>query len=1838
ISGLRKDTETRRKQALGYYGTDTSEAAPGDQGRLSVSSVELVNHEVLELKWNFKSTQEDATGLSDYDISLFENREEAVYPRAKISIKSGSGDAGTGGQITQRNPETGNTVKAQVTFYDVSSGSQIGEPVDLNFDCYMEYDDTTGITSGHLILDAVDLELTNQTMASLGITEKNAEETVVRKTSDALLAELYGKTVEEDAAGTAGTEGMELLKKSYSIRRLGLDCETDIYATIKASNPSYRESREKTSNTENPYFDSISSEENSVPGQTPSVSDEVHIANARHLWNAAFEEEAQAVASGTEDPQTEVSRTMQYVQTDDLAWYTADTAAEGTAQENAGLLNGGYTYYEEESSGNHIPKSIAADADTGDASLAFHGFEILHSETIYDGSYNGKNKTITGLIFHKDSLPSPEDPTSDVSMLGMIRNNEGVVQNLTLKDTLVYGASKQEQNQEGGTGTEGTGTGTEKTGTGSEVYQSGIDYVGAVCGKLSGGQLIKCKVTGGTVLGRMYVGGLAGGIDLSVPPVSGNGTRGELSKAAVSEGSNEAKVSGWAYVGGIAGGIQELTDPDTNLYVAAIAENNFSYNVIEKSTNLGPARGLEFSPEGITGTEAGDVPDSSSCIGGIIGLSQYMKLTECISSPKPTEAEQTAIDNLKGTEEDAQIFSLYGNFVGGIAGYSCNLTEIDRCSTGEGYVTGQNFVGGIVGYHDGKANGTFKTLQGGSSGNQASVIGENFVGGISGANADLNSDDNRLYNELTYSGDWIDTLAADAVAGQDTANSPTILNWSNSGVVVASGKYAGGIAGFNTGVLRACTCEVNTANTSLTNQYRRIASAQGGGASQYVGGLAGYNNGIIDYRTGASDTGIGRVVSVVTGGDFVGGIAGYNDVKGSWSNYVLDGGYIEGTNFVGGIAGVNYSEAVFSASAMLTSNPNEITGNYYVGGVMGANFAVVDKEASLQLGCTVNNFLGEINQNTRTADDSGVDGAFTGGFIGANMLLQKTETVGSGEGKQTAEAFSGTLSQTILDTLNDEKTSLDQKTEKLTALMNEKQISEGFTSYNATDKMMQIAGTEDAWLSSHLKGITGGVYVGGIMGFNSSQTRLELAYIENQTRVEAVKTIIDEDRWKLYDQDTANMETAAAEAGTLTAYQVNYGYSFAGGIIGLVSAHTIVDHCGNVQQGSVVTKGTYRGNIAEINENIISNCVTGSIGILGVSYTGGIAGINGKVVTTSDNGVEETKYARIQGCTVDGIIRGASYIGGIAAKNYGTIEEYSVDTEQKTPNTFSGTVSGTGNDIGGIAGKNYEGASIKNVKITSSAVVGVAGTRVGGVIGENQSKISNITDISSETGAVISGTADVGGIIGYQMQTANQDLRSAISSVLLLDASAGAQLENRATVTATRGNAGGIVGTADSVLNLENCWNYGKVEAQLSGNAGGITAELLAENSVINNSINLADVISRNGKAGGIAAVNNGSISDCQVGDSSQSLISVTAQTNTGGFCAENNGTIEYGILQNITVSSSAQSGISYTGGFAGINNGTIEDCSTSDGRTAGPAEVTVRMQSDGSAIGGIAGINYGTIGKVTLDTDGKDVTENTDIYGITLDVYGHQGNTGGIAGINEARAFIQHVNFTMDSAVNFLGGAGIGYGGIAGTNGGTIQDCISKAKMSLVGDANAIPSMGGIAGINREDAVIQRVQIRAGTNLKCTMGYSYLGGIAGMNLGEISDSDNSVDALSPNDQVVDFSADYYNRNRSSYYKSKDPENALSETNRPDPESMVYIINYQGQTGGIAGVMGNPQNKEEGYTSSIHEVKTGKNWYVTMTNQANDNACGGLIGYSYSIETISNVTNYAAVCRKYESI
>lgn len=1219
---------------------------------------------------------------------------------------------------------------------------------------------------------------------------------------------------------------------------------------------------------------------------------------------------------------------------------------------------------------------------------------------------------------------------------------------------------------------------------------------------------------------------------------------------------NNGFVTGNGFTGGIVGNLF-TTDTSVSQSLTGLRNNGtVSAGANYKGDTAGDARSLVLG----------------QFFGGIAGYGRGVTLQGCesvtrsdLTETQLKEQVEAGFDKKTGTLTDAS--PLKGDFVGGLVGYGKEIV-LNGCKTGKGYVLGSRFVGGLAGGFTGSGIQKNDT-------NSSDVFGNRYVGGIVSVNG----------------------------------GNSKISGMTNTGLVAAFGKnaaYVGGIVGVNdadwggsqdpkaTATVQNCANRMSGDNATDTRRINLLKelSSPAGGYADYVGGIAGCNgkNGVVTWDTSTPTLG-----AILYGNNYVGGVAGYNDEKATISNtsgqnLTISGQIVAAGKAVGGMIGLNCASTLPSATVKVS----RVAGQQLVGGVIGANlpvggFTVADGGAF----------------NTDVASGRVEADAVAGGIIGYNRLL--------------ADKPADVTLEALLPTI-------DMKTGVLT--------DSNSTDVKTADGTIILTGFQN------MLNLQADIYVGGIVGANDANTKLTIRNATNGATQNALSV------------GGLNPSNNGAFKGGVSLNALADGrYDFgtargalAGGIIGYATPNTVLENCKNY--GTVAHK-CVAGGFAGWNEGTITGGnMAASLGNreTGHTYLGGVAGVNG--------GLIQSAYPA-QGCAV----RGDSYVGGIAGVNLGgnaaasTRKGLIICTENNSTGTveanrYAGGVAGanvgsislsgqlqssvTATDYaGGVAGINTDKGSIYGDENATGAVSGsvTAANYAGGVAGTNRAEITRVENrasvrASTQYAGGIAGVNDAGGTISYCSHASG----------------------NAAAVYATNGEAGGIAGNNNKNALIENVQVSADVTAA-NGTAGGVTAtnfgtigqETGLENNssvsgctITGTSESIGAVAAYNGKnatirnvklaenanvrfstpavtIGGLAGMNEGSVTGCQVGNGALALNDgLRAGTNTVtlggavGRTTKDGKVSETNVLLDLTQNLDKYTNL---GGVAGQNDGTLDRCTysgTMGGEAGEDGLVSDGARSTGSTVGGIAGLNNSTITGcevkyIKLQVSGISNITTTQTADEKLASASH---VGGIAGRNNDEIANSYVATERSNRAGSIITARYGFvGGVAGSNNGTIKG--SGSKKALVSDDTTKPAL--VAQVEKwlgaEDA-------NAGINsmaAELTTGKTYAG-------------------LKGVDTVTDKG--YTNVYNNTGLAANDLLVALRGSNNSE------TVRAAGYLGGLAGF-----NSLRG---TIGTSATGQ-WFVYSDNATTASTVGGIVGQNESNVTdksvLDTVVNCAAVRR-----
>lgn len=1168
-------------------------------------------------------------------------------------------------------------------------------------------------------------------------------------------------------------------------------------------------------------------------------------------------------------------------------------------------------------------------------------------------------------------------------------------------------------------------------------------------------------VNNGFVTGNGFTGGIVGnlftsGANTNTPSLTGLRNNGTVSAGANYKGDTKGNARSLVlgqFFGGIAGYGRGVTLQGCE----SVTRSDLTETQLKEQVEAG------FDKK--TGTLTDASPLKGDFVGGLVGYGKEIVLNGC-KTGKGYVLGSRFVGGLAGgftgsgvQQNDTNSSDVFGSrYVGGIVSVNGSNSQISgMTNTGLVAAFGKNaaYVGGIVGVNDAD--------WGGSQDPKATATVQNCANRMSGDNA---TDTRRinLLKELSISAGSSAGGCADYVGGIAGCNGKNgVVTWDKSGAptlgaILYGNNYVGGVAGYNDENAKIS----NTSGQNLTISGQIVA------AGKAVGGMIGLN---------CSSTLPSATVKVsrVAGQQLVGGVIGANLPVGSFTvtggafNTDVASGRVEADAVAGGIIGYNRlladkpagvtlaallptidkSTGVLTDSTDANTAGGEVTlanfqnklnlqADIYVGGIVGANDANTkltiqkatngDTQNALSVGGLnpSNNgaFKGGVSLNALADgryDFDDVHGALAGGIIGyatPNTKLENCTNYGTVAHKCAAGGFAGWNEGTITGG-------------SMAASLGNRET--GYTYLGG------VAGVNGGLIQSAYPAqgcaVRGDSYVGSIAGVNlggdaAASTRKGLIIC------------------------TENNSTGTVEAN-----------QYAGGVAGA--------NVGNIslsgQLQSSVTATGYAGGVAGINTDKGSiygaDNATGAVlgSVTAANYAGGVAGTNSAEITRVENRASvrtSTKYA-----------------GGIAGENNagGTISYCSHASGN------AAAVYATNGEAGGIAGNNNENALIENVQV--SADVTAANGTAGGVTATNFGIIgqdSGLENNSSVSNCTITGTSEsIGAVAAYNRAGAT------IRNVKLAE-NANVQFSTPAvTIGGLAGmNEGTVTGcqVGNGALALDNGLRAGTNTVTLGGAVGRTTAD--GKVSSTNVLLDLTQNLDKYTNLGGVAGQNDGTLDQC-------------TYSGTMGDKADGDG----------LVSAGARSTGSTVGGIAGLNNNTITGCEVKyiKLQVSGISNITTTQTADeklasASHVGGIAGRNNDEISNSYVATERSNGAGSiiTARYGFVGGVAG--SNNGTIKGSGSKKALVSDEKATpalVAQVEKWLGAedanAGINSMAAELTTGKTYAGLKGVDTVTDKGYTNVYNN----TGLAANDLL---VALRGSNNSETVRAAGYLGGLAGFN------------------------------------------------------------------------------------------------------------------------------------------
>lgn len=1064
-----------------------------------------------------------------------------------------------------------------------------------------------------------------------------------------------------------------------------------------------------------------------------------------------------------------------------------------------------------------------------------------------------------------------------------------------------------------------------------------------------------------------------------------------------------------------------------------------------------------------TGTLTDASPLKGDFVGGLVGYGKEIVLNGC-KTGKGYVLGSRFVGGLAGgftgsgvQQNDTNSSDVFGSrYVGGIVSVNGSNSQINgMTNTGLVAAFGKNaaYVGGIVGVNDAD--------WGGSQDPNATATVQNCANRMSGDNA---TDTRRinLLKELSSPAGSSAGGYADYVGGIAGCNGKKgVVTWDKSGTptlgaILYGNNYVGGVAGYND----------EKATISNTSGQKLTISGQIVAAGKAVGGMIGLNC--------APELPSATVkVSRVAGQQLVGGVIGANlpvggfTVAGGAFNTDVASGRVEADAVAGGIIGYNRLLApkpvdvtleallptIDESTGVLTDSPDvntetnttiTLTGfqnmlnlqaDIYVGGIVGAN------DAKTKL--TIQNATNGATQNALSVGGlNPSNGAFKGG-VSLNALADGRYDFGPVHGALAGGIIGYATPNTTLENCTNYGTVAHKCAAGGFAGWNEGTITGG--------RMAASLGNRE----------TGYTYLGGVAGVNGGL--IQSAYPAQGCAVR--------------------------------------GDSYVGGIAGVnlggnAAASKGLIICTENNSTGMVEANQYAGGVAGANVGSISLSGQLQSSVTATGYAGGVAGINTKngIYTGRIYGAKNTNGA------VLGSVNAANYAGGVAGTNSAEITRVENHASVRASTKYAGGIAGvndaggkisacvhaqnqvyaTNGEAGGIAGNNNSGASIENVQV--SADVTAANGTAGGVTATNFGIIGQETGLennSSVSGCTITGTSEsIGAVAAYN--SANATIRN-----VKLAENANVQFSTPAvTIGGLAGmNEGAVTGcqVGNGALALNNGLRAGTNTVTLGGAVGRTTKDGTVSSTDVR--LDLTQNLDKYTNLGGVAGQNDGTLDQC-------------TYSGTMGGNADTDGLVSVG----------ARSTGSTVGGIAGLNNSTITGCEVKyiKLQVSGISNITTTQTADeklasASHVGGIAGRNNAEIANsyVATERSGSAGSIITARYGFVGGVAG--SNNGTIKGSGSKKALVSdEATLALVTQVdNWLDAADAN----AGINSMAAELTTGKTYAGLKG-VDTVTDKGytnvyNNTGLAANDLL---VALRGSNNSETVRAAGYLGGLAGFN------------------------------------------------------------------------------------------------------------------------------------------
>lgn len=1022
------------------------------------------------------------------------------------------------------------------------------------------------------------------------------------------------------------------------------------------------------------------------------------------------------------------------------------------------------------------------------------------------GKFIGQGKTISGIVISRTNR----------SYVGFWGNLSGAtINNLTITGSHVYGGAQTgalagkavsstlsnitlsfPQGVTGGYASGGA-IGWSETNTINNVNMTGSLTVsssrgGGFVGFTKNGTIANCSHNG-LVSGKGHTGGFAG---FSSTPISDcshsgnvNGTDtvggfvGESTQSLLRASAN-GNVTGGSYIGGFAG---------------VVANNTLNYcsssatTITSTGSYAGGFIGFASSSTIRFSTQKGSLTRPNNYAGGFIGYSKSTTTTNCTQEGN-VDARGRYSGGFAGYASTSSITSYKHNgdvmgtdYTAGLVGYALNLTaNTVQC---QGNVTGNGMmVSGLVGNLNGNASLT-------SCGTTGDVSGALYVGGIIGyVNNDSHSEPYSNYQanvmptytrtidncfavgNYTCSGDYLGGILGNYTYGDlldISSNSMTILDTYYNGILHGN-NYVGGIVGYGDGV-KVDKC---------------MASGQVHG-NQYVGGITGTLNSTATVSISSSITSCvsactlinapagntGRIYGTIGTGTTI-GVTGSSTGNRALATAIVSNGttiVVDDDEQNGSSVGnaslrmrSNYSglgwnfnkwtqletesypyKSIQAAPPVLTVTP--ASGGTTLSGKGSNGCTIVAVIDGVTYQAPVQNNLWNMTVSAMQSGTSVLVYAKNDTTLQSYYVYDVVRFTGSGTSDNPYKIYTAT------DLANINSNAYYQ-------LMNDIDVTDWINANSPTQGWLALgkrSGTVEPMVLDGNGHTISGLWSNQTTKYNALISQMNNGTVKNLT----IKT----------SSPISGTEYTAVVVGKAQGTQfqnINVeGKADGSSYVGLVAGQTANCSFTNITVKGKVNAQNYVGGVTghSTSDTFVHGRVTAT-GVTGKNCVGGFAGYN--------------SACNFSDCKAQANLVGSNYVGGIASGRQGGNTYNDV--------SYSGTISATGDYVGGITGWQHE--TLNDVTADGSFT---GANYVGGISGYADAAITHST-----AAVTLKGSNYVGGITGY----AGANISRCHTSGDLL------------TSDAENCHGGGIAGISHG--NISDCYSTANVEAGLY--VGGI--------------------------------------------------------------------------------------------------------------------------------------------------------------------------------------------------------------------------------------------------------------------------------------------------------------------------------------------------------------------------------------------------------------------------------